>query len=646
MAEYEITTLEQIENEIAILKKFCHDVKLIDVVELKTKRTTFESEKKCPLGFRQGLSACEECIVLRTNKNKPKIEKLEEYQGQIFQVITRYVEVDSRPMVMEIINKIKDLSGGEVSYHGDPLVLSDALFDNTYKDVLTGVYNRRYYEEIIKNKKIHCGVAMIDIDDFKIYNDVYGHDVGDEVLKIVAQTINSAIRTTDKFIRYGGDEFLLVMNDIRKEIFERQLSIISKEVEACLVTGFSAIKITMSVGGVICDGEEVKDVVSRADTLMYKAKQKKNYVLMEGEEIPIDGNKQTALIIDDSKENREILADILKNEYNVIEAKQSKDGIDLIKKYKNELVVVLLDNAEIENVENNVMRFMKSGHYLSSIPVIAIIDDGSDASIRRAFEMGVADYINSPFDAKVVYRRVYNTISLYAKQKRIVSTVSKEIIEKEKNSRIIVNILNRMIGMHNGKKETHSVNVYIFTEMLLKSYLKKTDNKDKLTGHDIFLISTAACLHDMGKLGVNDEILNKRGELTPEEYAEARRHTLYGAEMIKCMMAEYGDEPLIKYAYEICRWHHERFDGEGCPDGLVGDEIPISAQVVSLVDVYDALISERPYRGAYSPELAFKMIEDGECGTFNPVLMECLKENAEKIKELSKEEQNNDKRII
>ena len=572
---------------------------------------------------------CENCVTLRAFNEKRRVCKAEMVNGKAFEVIADYVEADGYPYVLELIKEIAD---GDNLTSGDENILDRRreYFEKTYIDVLTGAYNRRYYEDKIKPGVTAAGVAMIDLDDFKIYNDLYGHDAGDRILSVVVAEMKKCLRGIDKLVRYGGDEFLVVMPGVRIEGFETALNAIMKHVQNCEIAGYAAVKISVSIGAAMCENGNVEDAVSRADRLLYRAKKKKgNLVTDDGEFESDERYKHTVLVVDDSAINRELLTEILKNEYNVIEADDGEVAIDVIGARGEEISVVLLDIVMPKVDGFEVLKYMNLNHLIESIPVITISGDESDATVRKAYELGVADYINRPFDAKVVYRRVMNTINLYAKQRRLISTVSKEIIEKEKISRLLVNILSRIVSMHYGMHALHMSNVSKYTEILLNRFVQLTD-KYKLSNREIFLISTAASLHDLGKLNVDEKVMNKPGKLTPEEYEKVKMHTIYGAEMIRSM-TDYADEPLIKYLYEICRWHHERYDGKGYPDGLKGDEIPVSAQVVSIVDAYDALTSERVYKPAYPKDQAIKIILDGECGVFNPLLIECFKDTVDKM---------------
>ncbi len=342
-------------------------------------------------------------------------------------------------------------------------------------------------------------------------------------------------------------------------------------------------------------------------------------------------NKYKVLIVDDSEMNRSILADILGEEYDIIEAEDGEEAVSILRRRSSEISLVLLDIVMPKMDGFEVLVMMNKYQWIDEIPVIMISAESSSTSVERAFDLGVVDYISRPFDAVVVHRRVVNTILLYAKQRKLVGMVTDQIYEKEKQSRLMIDILSQIVEFRNGESGMHVLHIHLITEILLKQLFQKT-GKYHITAEDITMISMASALHDVGKIAIPGEILNKPGKLTREEYKTMKTHPAVGAEMLD-ELPFHQDEPLLRRAYEICRWHHERYDGRGYPDGLKGDEIPISAQVVALADVYDALVSERVYKRAFSHEVAVEMILDGECGVFNPILLECLVESAEKIQD-------------
>lgn len=338
----------------------------------------------------------------------------------------------------------------------------------------------------------------------------------------------------------------------------------------------------------------------------------------------IKQNKKRILIVDDSEMNRDILKDILEDDFEILEAENGVIGVELLKKYSIDISLVLLDIVMPEMDGFEVLEIMNQYSWIEDIPVVMISAEGSSTYIRKAYELGVTDFISRPFDDAIVYRRVNNTIMLYAKQRKLIDMVADQIYENERRSQLMISILSHIVEFRNGESGLHVVHVQTITELLLK-YLNKKTNQYHLTNTDISLISVASALHDIGKIAIDENILNKPGKLTDEEFTIMKTHSSVGYDMLE-QLPFYQDEKLVSIAKEICRWHHERYDGRGYPDGLKGDEIPISAQVVSIADVYDALTSERVYKKAFSHDKAISMIVNGECGTFNPLLLECLQE--------------------
>lgn len=345
--------------------------------------------------------------------------------------------------------------------------------------------------------------------------------------------------------------------------------------------------------------------------------------------------KETILIVDDSALNRMVLIEILgKENYTFLEAENGQQAVELLDCHP-EVDLLLLDITMPEIDGFGVLETMNQYHWIEETPVIMISAEDADSFIERAYDLGASDYITRPFDARVVCRRVSNTLMLYAKQKRLVQMVAEQVYEKEKVSNTMISILSHIVEFRNNESGLHVVHIRTITELLLRRLRKKTD-RYPLTEADISLISTASALHDIGKINIPEQILNKPGRLTKEEFEIVKTHSAVGEHMLR-QIPFNQNEPLVKIAREICRWHHERWDGRGYPDGLKGDEIPISAQVVSLADVYDALTSERCYKAAFDHETALNMIVNGECGAFNPLLLECLMDGADQIKQAMQE---------
>lgn len=342
-----------------------------------------------------------------------------------------------------------------------------------------------------------------------------------------------------------------------------------------------------------------------------------------------DEGKGKILIVDDSEINRAILAEMLMNRYEVLEAESGIQAIKLIHKYGTNIELVLLDVVMPEMDGFEVLALMNRYHWIEEIPVIMISAENAHSVVERAYELGAADYISRPFDEVIVCRRVINTIMLYSKQKSLISMVADQMYEREKSNTLMVAILSHIVEFRNGESGLHVLHIGTMTELLLQCLREKT-NQYNLSSNMISMISKASAFHDIGKISISEEILNKPGRLTAEEFEIMKTHSMIGANMLENLPLHKNDL-LVKLAYEICRWHHERYDGRGYPDGLKGDEIPISAQAVALADAYDALISERVYKKAFSHEKALEMLLHGECGAFNPLLLECLKEISGRI---------------
>ena len=635
--EYKMTKHEW-EIMLKELQKVFSIVRLLNEEELRTGRiqgsTDMTEGCECYALWNKR-TRCDNCISRAAFAEKDKKTKLEFIDGDIFQVVSRYIEIEGIPYVVELVNKLD----GDILINEDgrdEMLKKLIRYDRElYMDALTGAYNRRYYEDQLKQTEMVAGVAMIDLDDFKLHNDTYDHNAGDLVLETVVNVIRNSIRKTDVLVRFGGDEFLLVMPDILEASFQKKLKQIQNEIHEAEVPGYSQLQVSVSIGGVLSTHGTIEDAIHKADQCMYQAKTSKNMVVTESDlqhetqniANPSATHKYKILIVDDSEMNREILSSILGDEFDILEAADGKECISVIRKYGRDIALVLLDIVMPEMDGFEVLEFMNKHEWIDDIPVIMISGEDSAASVKKAYEMGVSDYINRPFDVEVVHRRVFNTIKLYAKQRRLIALITNQVYEKEKNNRILIEILSQIVEFRNGESGRHVLNVNIITGILLEQLTQITD-KYNISWSDRLIITTAASLHDIGKIGINEKILNK----TPQEIEKIKEHTVIGASILENMEL-FKDEELVKTAYQICRWHHERYDGRGYPDGLKGEEIPVSAQVVAPADVYDALVSRRVYKKSYSHEEAMKMILGGECGAFNPVLLQCLTEAQDKIKE-------------
>lgn len=343
-----------------------------------------------------------------------------------------------------------------------------------------------------------------------------------------------------------------------------------------------------------------------------------------------NNKRQQILIVDDSEMNRALLCEILKKDFDILEAENGKVCMEILKKKRDEISLVLLDIVmpEMDGIE--VLQEMNQRQWIEELPVIMISSEDSVKAIRQVYDLGVSDYISRPFDMKIVQRRVMNTVRLYTKQRWLTESLMEQIHEKDESRKILIEILGQAVEFRNMESGMHVRNINVLTKLLVKRLVQVSDQY-KLTQTDQELIVLASSLHDIGKIGIDEKILNKPGKLTKEEFEIIKTHTLIGASVLEKLVL-YQDVPLVKTAYEICRWHHERYDGKGYPDGLCGEEIPISAQIVSLADVYDALVSKRAYKDSYTHEKAMEMILNGECGQFNETLLQCLVDIQDEIR--------------
>lgn len=639
-------TMQQAQEKMKVYEEVFDIVRLLDknsIGKIKKQDVNDNDISMLPCecySFWNKTHPCDNCISLKAFEEKSQRTKLEFLNSDIYEVISKYVEIDGKPYVMELLKQLDDDTMLDLEGHDKLLSKLTMYTEKLYKDAITGAYNRSYYEDEIKTVNSSAGVAVIDLDDFKLYNDTYGHNAGDIVLATVAKTIRKSIRKNDVFVRYGGDEFVLVMPKIEEETFNKKLEELKNNIHSADIPGYTRLKLSVSIGGVIAKNETVEDAVARADKLMYQAKNEKDMVVTQNGAFDEDSMdvlhereriKQQILIVDDSEMNRAILTEMLKSEYKILEACNGEECLNMIQQYGTGISIVLLDIVMSKVDGFQVLSVMNRNHWIEDIPVVMISSEDSESYIRRAYEMGVSDYISRPFDAKIVYQRVSNTIKLYAKQRRLITLITDQIYEKEKNNRMMIGILSQIVEFRNGESGLHVQNINILTGMLIERLVQKTD-KYNITWAEGVIITTASALHDIGKIGIDEKILNKPGKLTDEEFEIMKTHTIIGASILENLDV-YRNEELVKTARDICRWHHERYDGKGYPDGLKGDEIPISAQVVSLADVYDALVSKRVYKKSFTHEQAMKMILNGECGQFNPILLECLVDIQGRIKE-------------
>ena len=622
-------TLEEVKRLADGFRKLYDDARVFGVKDGRKVRAD-DTAGECYACLRNGYP-CRKCVAASALDEKREKCKIESFGRDIALITAQYMEIEGQPYVLETVQLLPNGSIMEPDEGEYLLAKMTGYNTKLYHDALTGVYNRRYYEDIARNMSGPSGVAIMDLDDFKVHNDTYGHHGGDIALEVVADVVKGNIRKCDSLIRFGGDEFLLILANMPEKTLKKKLEKIRDQVHAAVIHECPHLRVSVSIGGVAQGEHETMDsAVRRADRLLYHAKTTKNEVVVESDNTLSESVqtkncvKPLILIVDDCDMNREILREILSSDYSIMEACGGEEALSMIHQFGTGISLVLLDIVMPGLDGFEVLSYMNQDHTIEDIPVIMISSEDSEAFIRRAYEMGASDYVSRPFDAKVVYRRVTNNIKLYAKQRRLIRMVTEQIREREKNVSMLVGVLSQIVEFRNGESGLHVKHIRRFTECILDCLIEK-DPDLHLGTKERENIPLASALHDIGKIAVDDKILNKPGRLTPEEFEAMKLHTVYGAKMLE-ELQPYYDEPLLKTATDIAHWHHERWDGRGYPDGLVGDAIPLSAQIVSLADVYDALTSERCYKKAYSHDKAVEMILNGECGVFNPKLVECFVE--------------------
>ena len=603
-------TDEEAAAEVARVAKIYPVVRLMSADQVKSERNCLLAGDRCP---------CLRQSSLEAMASSDEISERLLNDGVEYRARVRSLTVEGKPHVLLMVRPIDEQEVAEE--------------DLVYTDVLTSVRNRRYYEEKLRSARMNAGVAMIDLDDFRVFNDTCGRHAGDLALGAVAAAIRGGIRSTDELVRLGCDKFVAVMPNIPSDDFARRLRHVSDAVHATIVPGHEHVSLTACVGGVRINGETVDEGVNRAVQLLSHAKAKPGTVVTDSDAIEtFQSEKPSVLIVDDSEMNRIILNEMLKDEYRVLEADNGRTALDMVDRYGDELSLVLLDIIMPGMNGFEVLGELSRRTVADSLPVIMISSEDSDDVVLRAYELGASDYINRPFNARVVRRRVSNTIRLYAKQRRLTSLLSQQYNERVKNSRMLIDIMAGVMELRNGESGLHVTHIEKLTELLLGCLVHRSD-QFPLDNEQRSTIAMASALHDIGKMSIDDAILNKPGRLTAEEFEIMKTHTTLGADMLFELGHQHAGNSLLEYAYQIARWHHERWDGKGYPDGLKGDEIPIAAQVVSVADVYDALTSVRVYKDAIPHQEAIQMILDGKCGQFNPLLLDCLVEVQDRIAE-------------
>ena len=619
MTQQENMTHEQAEEELRQLRKVFHSVRLLT----QEKVYAPGGRRPCYAQWKR-VRPCENCVARRALEEKSGKSKLEYLDKELYQVTASYVLVDGKPCVLEMTQK---MDRSLMLDPDDSFQLLSTITDQTeklYRDPATGAYNRRYYDENYRNRSMTAGVALLDLDDLKLSNDVYGRAAGDSVLETAVNVIRRSLEEKDRLIRYSGDELLLLLPDIAQDRFNRKLEKIRLQLRTASVPGYSRIQMSASIGGVWVEDEELSVAVDHAERLMQYARIQKNTVVTERQTAaPAAARphcRQSVLIVDDSPLNRSLLSRMLGDQFDTAEAACGEDCLRLLEQNPTGISIVLLD-IHMDGMDGfAVLEAMSQRRILDDVPVIMISSEDTVDAVRRAFDLGASDYISRPFDAKVVYQRVSNTIRLYAKQRRLSTMVADQVYEKEKLSRMLISILSCMVERRSGESHAHVRHIDTLTSMLLARLAQKTDAYP-LTQEMRRTISMAAVLRDIGKMELPDSILSNSNR-TPEEEEQLQRHTVLGEKMLN-ELGIYQDEDFVRVVRQICRWHHERYDGSGYPDHLSGEQIPLAAQVVGLADACETLADGQPpvpYRAA-----AAQLCRE-KAHAFNPLLLECLQE--------------------
>lgn len=569
----ESSTMESVQKDIQCLRKFFSIVRLVKAAHPEDQDTADGSTLSAgdDDSRRRTCEFCAPQTHQSTFTDKGMHLHFKVIDGKMYQIFAKPLTIEGVPYVLEMLKHIDNTDLFLAEGYDQLMSFSQQL----YIDALTGAYNRRFWEDKMKSFSGVAGIALIDLDDLKLYNDTFGHSAGDAALKALVQITKKGIRSTDKLIRYGGDEFLLIMPNVSSSIFAEKLRTIQERIHEADFPEFPGLKISASIGGAMLYNGSIEKVVSRADKLMYYAKSYKNTVAMD-EEVEYEkalldapAAKPRVLIVDDSELNRDLLKEMLRDRYEILEAADGEKGLALLYELGTKISLVLLDVVMPKLGGFDVLAVMQKERWLDDIPVMMISAEDSPAFIQKAYDMGASDYITRPFNMNVVRQRSDNITKLYAKQRRLLSLVSSQIQEKERNNHIIISILSEVVGLKNGESRKHILSVSRITELLLSRVMQRT-SRYHLTWQDEALITNAAALHDIGKIGIDEKILNKPGKLTKEEFEIMKTHTLIGAKMVEHLEA-FREEPFVKVTYAICRWHHERWDGRGYPDGLKGD---------------------------------------------------------------------------
>lgn len=547
------------------------------------------------------------------------------------------------PFRVEGVRELRDMARSYNEAYSRNIENQEKLRHRAERDPMTGLLNQGNFG-VLRQRLQHCReklcLLVIDVDYFKHINDVFGHEIGNHALTKIASTLVSHVRPGDYVIRYGGDEFVVVMLNMAREQAP-QLAETIAQINSFLQQPDDGLPpVSLSVGASFSETGFHDLLFQQADQAMYDVKRKGRCGFAVYQEpdpeagesaLSLEQTKPRILLVDDSEMNRDILCCMLEDQYDVFQVSNGMQAIEEIGKKGYTLSAILLDLVMPVCDGYEVLSYMQKHRWHEILPVIIISSETDPRCINRAYDLGAADFISRPFDGQIVRRRVSNTVGLNIRHKRLTDLVTRKIQEKIEGYDMMLSVLSQVVEFRNQESGDHVQHIGLITEMLLDCLMKKP-NPYALSHEDAQQIRFASALHDIGKITIPDEIINKPGQLSAQERAIMETHPAAGADMLS-QVAGFTGTPMIRRAWEICRWHHERYDGRGYPDGLVGDAIPISAQVVSMADVYDALTSERCYKKSFSHQQAIRMILDGQCGAFNPLLIECLTEIADLLPE-------------
>lgn len=636
--ERKIYTQKEAEELVANLSKVFSVVRLLKAHEVAGQQPINNEKHTCYCFDIWGRSSrCQKCSSFNTLHDKIDRTKVEYLKDRPYQVFSIYLNVEGEDCVLEVLKDFTIMN----SDPEDLKRLSETLLhvnEKLYQDPLTNTLNRAYFEEKKNSIFESAGVVFADIDDFKNLNDTYGHEFGDVVLKEVSKVLKGSVRSDDFVIRVGGDEFILILSNINHDILSLKLDYLLRRVSELILPEHPNVKISLTIGAAISNNRKLQDVVNIADQLMLEGKKYKNIAFTEWnhhakESLDVKrSNKPYVLIVDDSDANREMLKAMLEDEYAILEATDGIEATKIVNDYRQRLVLILLD-LEMPNMNGfSFLKHFQNSHLFDDVPVVIISADVAAGVIANSYSLGAVDYISRPFNMQIVKQRVHNIIKLYTKQRQFKKEISQQINNPDVSTEILAIVLRDLVNYHNHESSNHIVHIQEITGILLDE-LSLESKAYQFTEVERKNIITASNLHDVGKLGISDTILKDPNVLTAEEREIYKTHTLIGAKMIASLEL-YQNEPLMKYAYNICRWHHEKYDGTGYPDHLAGDAIPIEAQIVSLAIVLNSLVMGNPKAPGMAPQEAIHYIQTEKAKRFNPLLLSCLVARKDEIESI------------